>query len=64
MTKIDQKLTKFSDKKVSKITILNVKIDIFTKIHSIWLKSDKKWSKIDTYLWHEIEVKFDYQKGG
>jgi len=50
-------------KKVSKIAILNGKIEFFIKIDSNWPKSDQKSSKIDTYLEYKNEVKFDYQKG-
>jgi len=57
-------MTKFSDKNWSKNTILNVKIDIFTKIDDDWSKNDKKWPKIDTYLEVRNVIKFDYQKGG
>jgi len=57
------KLIKIDDKKVSKITILNGKIEFFTIFHLIETKSDKKWPKIDQNLGVKIVIKFDYQKG-
>jgi len=64
VTKICQKSLKIDIKNWSKNTILNGKIDFFTKIHSIDTKISKKWSKIDTYLGAQNVIKFDYQKGG
>jgi len=51
-------------KKWSKITILNGKIEFFNKITLIDTKNSKKVTKIDQKTVTQIEVKFDYQKGG
>jgi len=61
--KNDQFSLKFHLKKVSKTVILNGKIKFFMKITTIDIKKVKKWPKIDQHLWHENEIKFDYQKG-
>ena len=41
---------KFDVKKVSKLVILNGKIEFFTKIDTKWLKSDQKVTKIDVKI--------------
>ena len=46
------------------MVILNVKIDIFIKITLIDMKNSEKVTKNDHKFRCEIEVKFDYQKGG
>jgi len=51
--KNDQKLTKISDKKVSKTVILNGKIEFFTIFTQIDTKIDQKSSKID----HKLVIK-------
>jgi len=48
---------------VSKLVILNGKIEFFIKIHLIATKNDQKWSKIDTHLEYKNRSQFDYQKG-
>jgi len=57
-------LTKIDDKKWSKITILNGKIEFFIKNHLIASKMSEKITKIDQKLVIKNDVKFDYQKGG
>jgi len=46
-------------KNESKNTILNVKIDFFTKIDTVDTKNDQKSSKIDQKTVTQNEVKFD-----
>jgi len=48
--KNDQKLIKIIIKKVSKLVILNGKIEFFTIFHSIATKITQKSSKIDQHL--------------
>ena len=64
LNKNDQKLIKNVVKKVSKLMILNGKIEFFTKIHLIDTKITQKSLKIDQKLVLKIRSLFDYQKGG
>jgi len=62
--KNDQKLTKISVKKWSKMVFLNGKIEFFIKIDPNRQKITQKSSKIDQHLEYKNRTQFDYQKGG